>query len=67
MRQCEERVRFRMVQTGSAATFDLIVDGVVVATGLKIAEDMHPLFLQISSVFRYWLPQSNGQPAALKG
>jgi hypothetical protein len=56
-----------MVQTGSAATFDLIVDGIVVATGLKIAEDMHPLFLQISSVFRYWLPQSNGQPAALKG
>jgi hypothetical protein len=62
-----ERVRFRLVQTGSAATFDLIVDGVVVATGLKIAEDMHPLFLQISSCFRYWLPQRDGASPALMG
>jgi hypothetical protein len=56
-----------MVQTGSAATFDLIVDGVVVATGLKIAEDMHPLFLQISSCFRYWLPQRDEASPALMG
>lgn len=63
----QERVRFRMVQSGDKATFDLIVDGVVVASGLKIAEDIHPLFLAISSYFRYWLPQRDGAKPALKG
>jgi hypothetical protein len=62
-----DRITFRMVQTGSTATFELIVDGRLVASDLKIAEDIHPAFLNLASVFRYWLPQRDGAGPALKG
>jgi hypothetical protein len=62
-----ERIKFRMVQSGDKGEFELFVDGRLVATGLKIAEDMHPLFLQISSCFRYWLPQRDEASPALMG
>lgn len=62
-----DRIKFRLKQEGDTATFDLLVDGQLVAEGLKIAEDIHPLFLSISSFFRYWLPQRDGARPALKG